>query len=142
MLNIFIGDTAISNKENIIKDIEAFTPTIKLTDCSFVRKIIEEIEQGTYFDTRLFTDRTLGNLYGQHMSTTSKLLISIYNYPELIFLCDEMGENGLDYWFQLDKGNILINRTDFRIPYFECSICLNGVILNSYDEFMEVYSNA
>ena len=99
MLNIFIGDKDIPNKELIIKDIEAFTPIIMLTDCAFVKSVIEDIEEGKYFDTRLFTDRTGGNLFGCNMSTTSKLLVSIYNHPELIFLCDELGENGLSFLF-------------------------------------------
>lgn len=117
MLTIFV-DTVDSN--NIVRNVEEQFAKIKLTGSEIEKKLIAEIEQGTYNDEYSFIDRFGYKLYNTELSTGCKAALCVVNCPNLVIDLIECGLNARDIIIGLCKdGNVLIQENGVTIvDYF------------------------
>ncbi|MBO5337675.1 MAG: hypothetical protein J6A94_11160 [Lachnospiraceae bacterium] len=118
MLTVYV-DTV--NGNNIVRNVEEQFAKIKLTGSEIERKLISQIEQGTYNDEYSFIDRFGYKLYNTELSTGCKAALCVVRCPELIIDLIECGLNARDIIIGLCKdGNVLIQENGVTIvDYFE-----------------------
>lgn len=61
-------------------------------------------------------DATLGALYKTHLSTGTKTLLNILNYPDKCFSTVECGYNAISYMLNFSQGNAYIPNTFIFSP--------------------------
>lgn len=139
MLNIYIGKESLPEDKKFIFDVESVFLLVKITGSDFQRKVIEEIEHGSYYDNKRFKDRFGGLLYYSNMSTGSKALFEAEYLINDIINISECGENALRMLSYLNNGNVYFDRRDFALPWdIDYPVTCNGrywervTLLNDY----------
>lgn len=121
MLTIYVDEV---DSNDIVRNVEEQFAKVKLAGTQIERRIISEIERGTYNDEFSFIDRFGYKLYNTEMSTGCKAALCVVNCPELIIDLIECGLNARDIIIGLCKeGNILIKENGVTIvDYFDEAI--------------------
>ena len=103
MFHLYTDKSLIPSNMVLIKDIEAFFPRIALNE-GFACNIISDIDSGTYNrDNKTFIDRFGITMHLKDLSTTSKLLLALYEGNlSIVFDITEIGSNG---WLHLTNCN-------------------------------------
>lgn len=133
-LNIYVGKENFPNNLDIWLDPEKMIYAVNIEENDFNKKVISEIEQGTYLDNRAFLDRFGYKLYLSSISTGSKILIEAYNVKNAAIVADEIGMNAKILLLTLTQGNIcFIRPTIFPSGISNIDCTLNGVKVTDSD---------
>jgi hypothetical protein len=115
--------------KKFINDVDTFFLLCRLRDTDFTKKVLSEVERARYCDEQTFYDRFDRGLFVKNLSTTSKILLSVEYYPDMIFNADELGYNGYDLILGIDKGNVLFTN---RLAKF-CGNTVRNVSVDDYE---------
>lgn len=140
-LHLYVGENNLPTDKEFILDNENFFEFSGVTDCAFSRRIIQELEEGTFIDTIFFRDRFGGQLYINCLSTGAKTLFNIYNNQDKIFYGGEMGDNALALLGELNEGNVYFNESrkdDILDITFSSNVYINDVLCTTYEAMEEV----
>lgn len=96
-MNIYIGKENLPKDAKFLFNVEQFFPQVLIADCEFNREVIRVIDGSEYVSTTMFKDRFGGGLRKSCLSTSCKILITLYQCPDIIVNCAEIGVNALDY---------------------------------------------
>lgn len=133
-LNIYVGKENFPDNLDIWLDPEKMIYAVNIEENDFNKKVISEIEQGTYLNNRAFLDRFGYKLYLSSISTGSKILIEAYNVKNAAIVADEIGMNAKMILLTLTQGNICFTRpTIFPSGISGIDCTLNGVKVTDSD---------
>lgn len=117
MLNLFIDNC---NSSNIVKDIEEYFLTVKITGTEEERALIKGIDNGEYLDQNSFIDRFGFKLYISELSTGCKAALCVSSNKDLVFDLSECGKNAVDEIIKTCKnGNILVHELNSTINNYD-----------------------
>lgn len=126
-MNIYIGKENLPKDAKFLFDVEQFFPQVLIADCEFNREVIRVIDGGEYVSTTMFKDRFGGGLRKSCLSTSCKTLITLYQCPDIIVNCAEIGVNALDYVVKCPNANAYFPNSDFDIQTkLTCTVFVNG----------------
>ncbi len=94
------------SKEDFILDVNSSFRSCSFSGTDFCKRVISGIDRGTYLDDMSFIDRFGYRLYSKFLSTTSKALICLDEFPEKVVNFCEAGNN---------IGNFILEKTDGRV---------------------------
>lgn len=134
MLNVFIGN----KPENLVWDVDAAFGSRPLVDDEFTRTVLERIEKATILRGNVFTDRFGAGLYTNCLSTTTKILLSIYYDHEHCFNAIEMGDNGYDLLMSLKEGSVWFDYLDTDCITRDIEWNVNGKVCHNAYDIMQV----
>lgn len=144
MLNIFIGKDNLPVGSTYILDNEKFFRTHRISYDAFAKQVIRNVEHGSYLDDIRFLDAFGISLYVDFFSTGTKTLLNINSYKELVFNCDEIGDNALQEVLVLQEGKIYFSEPRYQLSELVNWDKIEGIVVNpkicsSYEEMnMEV----
>ena len=140
MLNIYVGKENLPKNIIFVFDVEAAFPLVSVTGDELQRKVLSDVEKGTYLNSKRFVDRFGGQLYYSDMSTGSKAVMAVAALTDKIINCDECGENALRLMSLIDEGNIYLSQRSIGLPWCrDCKVSYNGKVferislLNDYE---------
>ncbi len=126
MINLYIGKENLPKDKHFIFDVDS---AISLVNCSgtlFQRKVLEIVEKGSYYDSKVFTDRFGYNLYYDCMSSGSKALFELEGLDDVVN-CDECGPNALKMVSLLKTCDFYLSFRQIELPYYyDAPIVCNG----------------
>lgn len=107
------------SKEDFILDVNSSFRDCSFSGTDFCKRVISGIDKGTYLDSKSFIDRLGYKLYSKFLSTTSKALICLDEFPEKVVNFCEAGN---------DVGSFILEKTEGRIyiPKGRVKYVLNG----------------
>ena len=107
------------SKEDFILDVSSSFSRCSFSGSDFCKRVVSEIDKGTYLDDVSFIDRFGYRLYSKFLSTTSKALICLDEFPEKVVNFCEVGNA---------VGSFILGKTEGRIyiPEGRIRYVLNG----------------
>ena len=81
----------------------------------FCKRVVSGIDRGTYLNSTSFIDRFGYKLYSKFLSTTSKALICLDEFPDRVVNFCEVGNDVGNYILEKTKGRVYI--PEGRIKY-------------------------
>ena len=125
-----------------IKDSNLLFAVTPLSNCSFTKTVLKEIDSADYVNEKVFLGRTksFGNLFKECLSSGAKTLLNIYHHPEMCFDLCQCGNNALSLLPLLKNGYVLMG--DMGIAYggdSECDIIYNGEHITDFYVFIRKY---
>lgn len=134
-VSLYIGKKNVNLNLEFIQDVDAFCMGLRLKNTEFVRMVLQEVEQAEYLAEDVFKDRFGRGLYVTCLSTSSKALIALYQNPDTIINCTEIGRNALDYILSCRQCHAYFERNDFEFQReLEEPIFINGVKCYDLDD--------
>jgi hypothetical protein len=129
----------IYDKQNLIDKPQVFDCDeafygCKLRDNKFTRRVLNDVEMGTYVDGETFKDKFGRVLYANCLSTSAKILLLADRYSDYAFNCDEIGSNAVDLLLECDNAIIYVLNRDLEFK----SDLINPVMYNNIT-FNNVY---
>lgn len=128
MLNIYIGRKNVPDTLDVVYDIETFFVGVTLDESKYTQNVLKYIEKGKYCDSDTFEDRFGRRLNKSCLSSTSKMLLAVNRYSDLVINCSELGNNAISMLNQLSRGNILFVRPYSLIMDIESDVSINGIV--------------
>jgi hypothetical protein len=107
MLTIYVEPDKMPKDKKFIFDVDEFFGICKLRNDAFTNRVLTELEQARYCDKDTFCDRFNRVLYKNCLSTSSKILLATYYYPDMIFNAVELGSDGYELLLNIENGNVL-----------------------------------
>jgi len=92
--------------EGVVLNNESAFLKYEVQDCEYTRKVIKEIEEGEFLDSRSFIDKFGYKVYLENISTGSKTLLNIYHNPDKVFFVGEIGANATRLLEDIPSGKI------------------------------------
>lgn len=143
MLNIYVGEENLPKDKELIMDNEAYFAFVDTSDNSFIRRVLETVEQGSYLSEDSFIDRFGYKLPIDYISSGSQTLLNIYSHPDKLFYGGEIGMNALEVLMFLKDGNVYfeipfngIPEPEGEDPYEKVSV--NGIVCSGVYQIDEV----
>ena len=133
-INIYIVKKNLPKDKTLVFDVEAAILAVKVTGSEFQRRVLREVELGTYKDERFFIDRFGGQLYYTEMSTGSKALFELDGLPNNVINGVEIGFNALQLIKYIPECNIYFDYRDEALPFYgvKTPLYLNGKLYEDY----------
>ncbi len=139
-LEIYVGRNNFPKDKKIWYDPEKMIYATKITDDTFNKKVISEIEQGQYLDAGSFIDRFGYKLHMSSVSTGSKILLEVNNTDNAI-IADEIGMNAKRLLLTLDNGAVCFLRPSIfpsKIHSINCIVNSRHITdSDTLNDFME-----
>lgn len=96
------------SKEDFILDVNSSFRDCGFSGIYFCKRVISCIDGGTYLDDMSFIDRFGYRLYSKFLSTTSKALICLDEFPEKVVNFCEVGNDVGSFILEKTKGKRFI----------------------------------
>lgn len=110
-LKFYVGEENIPKDKRFVNDIESFFMLqCKLENNEATRRVMKIIDKAEYNDTTKFNDRFGVTLYKDYLSTGTKIVLAVMQYPNIIFRGSELGDNAYMLLAELSEGNIFFPR--------------------------------
>lgn len=103
------------SREEFISDVNSSFKRCNFSGSDFCKRVISGIDKGTYLNSMSFLDRFGYKLYSKFLSTTSKALICLEEYPKNIINFCEVGNDVGNYILEKRDGMVYI--PEGRIKY-------------------------
>jgi hypothetical protein len=141
MINIYTGLKYIPKDKEYVEDNESYFVKYALKGTEYDRKVLDEIDRATYSSADRFKDRLGAEVFISCLSMSSKTLLNLGNYPDIVFNCDEMGENAFEFALcnLVDCNMCFTDGVTYEIPDYISfdDIMFNGKIISNIDELEE-----
>ena len=111
MLELFIKECP--DELDFIMDVDKYFNSKHLRDDEYTHRVLREVEHAEMIDESTFKDRTGVGLKIDYLSTSTKCLLLLKYYPDIIINCDEIGYNALQF---VESGKIYFSTTDRELP--------------------------
>lgn len=124
MLNLIFQHNKAKDPSAVIADCRGFFNLKKKASWfqdSFVREILETVDGATVIDGLVLKSKTGDIIPADYLSTGTKVMICIYEFPDLIFNITQMGNNVIPLLIKLcskEDRTVLSYRL---IPIYELS---------------------
>lgn len=134
-------DVSSSDMDIIINNNIYFELNTRLTDCSFVRLLLEKVEGGGYKDNDNFISKLGYETNISNLSSGSKTLLNIYYNKDICFDLRDCGNNALSFLLKyLDTGTIYWTNNLFIYgKNFDIDVNYNGVHYTDLYSFQKAY---
>lgn len=130
-----------SNIHVIDKNDIFFNGYTNLGESKFEKEVLQQIDKATRSSNVTFIGRTkeLGNLNKEHLSTGTKTLLNIYNYPNMCFNVIECGDNALEFLCDINDGMILWEQPFINVERDDetCNIECRGRKFTNICDFLD-----
>lgn len=140
-LRVYLQEKDIPNGMEIIRINDAFFDTNSdIRDTPLIRNILLDVDKAEYINTKVFRgrDADLGNLFASNLSTGTKTLINIIEFPEKCFDITECGANAQQFIKYIKEGNILWKYIDvYPTGNKDCDINCNSKHFLNFNDFIE-----
>ncbi|MEE1442296.1 MAG: hypothetical protein UGF43_01550 [Blautia sp.] len=103
------------SKEDFILDVNSSFKGCNFSGSDFCKRVVSGIDRGTYLNSTSFIDRFGYKLYSKFLSTTSKALICLDEFPDRVVNFCEVGNDVGNYILEKTKGRVYI--PEGRIKY-------------------------
>lgn len=145
MLSIYLNDWKDEKKVSEFEGrVSAYFDEVFESDWfndSFVKRIVNEIDDTVVVSDYVLHNKTLGNIPPQYLSSGCKGLILLYK-EGIKISGDRLGDNCVPLLLEIaEKKDICISLAHImRFPKeFTAMIENTGVIVHSYGEFLDIY---
>ena len=81
------------SKEDFILDVNSSFKGCNFSGSDFCKRVVSDIDRGTYLNSTSFIDRFGYKLYSKFLSTTSKALICLDEFPDRVVNFCEVGND-------------------------------------------------
>lgn len=132
-LNIYIGDYKPDNL-TYIHDVDSFFERMRIKDNDFSRRVIMEIDMGNYIESDMFIDRFGRGLYIGCLSTSSKILLALNQYPNYLINATEIGSNAIDLILDIPDANVYFQHSYIEFNNDVKEVYLNDKLYTSCDD--------
>ena len=140
-LKVYLNEKDVPDNLNIIKINDAFFDTHSdIMDTPLIREILKEVDKAEYVNNKVFIgrDKDLGNLNAENLSTGTKTLINIIEYPNECFDVTECGTNAQQFIKYISQGNILWKFVDvYPVGSKKCDILCDERHFDDFNDFIE-----
>lgn len=127
MLEIYIGKENLPKDLHLIYDVDAAFYLVPFTGTDFQRKVISEIDKGTYRDERTFIDRFGCPLPADYLCSGTKSLLLLDSVKDSIVNFTECGENALVLLSNITDGKLYLESRTTMLPHVgEFPVMCNG----------------
>lgn len=132
MLHIYFRETFDYNRQPVILDVERAFRSSDLTGSELERKLMSEIEGGSYLDSSAFVDAFGYKLPISCLSTGCKCALLVANTPDAIIDIIECGNNARDAIIRnIAQGHIVMSYNDVSVFYpgdddYPIDVCVEG----------------
>lgn len=133
-VNIYLGQENLPKDKKFVFDVESAIYLVNVEGTAFQRKVLMEIEQGSYGDSRRWVDRFGSTLYYSDMSTGAKILFEL-DALDMVINCVEIGNNALGLIQYIEDCHVYLDSNDIIVPYNLCDIKIkvNGISFDNND---------
>lgn len=133
-IRIYTGNNRPTNLEFVF-DVDSYCNGLRIRDNELNRKILTEVEKGSYLSEDIFTDRFGRGLYVSCLSTSSKILITLNQNSNVLINCSEIGLNALDLILECSNCNVYFNYNclEFKSELRQ-EVYVNDVLCKDVDE--------
>lgn len=138
MLNIYIGKNNLPSDKKFIYNPQALSVDLDLLKNDFVKHVLKEVEQATPQTKETYFDRFGRGLFNTTLSTSTVILLSLEQFPDLIINGDEMGDNAFEVLCTMDTGSIYFSDGIRELEEIPLPFILNGSIITSEEELWRV----
>lgn len=115
MLKLYLPDE-LKDRSDVVRNVDEVFYNMAVKDTETNRKLIEQIEEGTYYDTVSYIDRFGIRSYYEDISIGCKVALSVAQNPDKIFDTVECGNNARDA--------IILNCKEGSIIFYDMGVTI------------------
>lgn len=117
MLEFYIGKENLPKDIPFIYDVESAFPFVIIRGSDFQKRVISEIDNGSYNNNKTFIDRFGLPLRYDCLSTGSKAILLLDSKKDAIINMTECGDNVLGLLEYIEDGKLFFSDRSFEIPF-------------------------
>lgn len=127
-INIYVGKENLPENIKFVHDVDAFFVGMPLQKTPFTSKVLQEVEQSSFCDAQHFKDRFGHMLPVSCLSTSSKIILAVARYHDVVINCSEVGRNAIDLLLEVPDASLYFKSGFYT--FRQCGYCdvfVNGV---------------